>query len=41
MAKVSSELAQAEVVDLDGNHHRLDELWAKRPAVLIFVRHFG
>jgi hypothetical protein len=34
-------LAPLEVVDEDGRVRRLGELWAERPVVLLFVRHFG
>jgi hypothetical protein len=33
--------AGARIRDLDGNEHELRELWAERPAVLVFLRHFG
>jgi hypothetical protein len=38
---VSREAASAVVRDLDGVEHRLERLWAERPAVLAFLRHFG
>jgi hypothetical protein len=41
MERVSAELSAAEVKDFDGRPHRLDELWRERPALLLFVRHFG
>jgi hypothetical protein len=34
-------LAAAEVKDVDGQPVRLGTLWADRPAVLVWVRHFG
>jgi len=34
-------LAATELVDPDGNPHRLGEFWTERPAVLLFLRHFG
>jgi peroxiredoxin len=34
-------LASITVFDPDGGAHRLGELWAEHPAVLVFVRHFG
>lgn len=34
-------LAATELVDPDGNPQRLGELWAEKPAVLLFLRHFG
>jgi len=27
--------------DADGTPHRLGDLWADRPVVLVFLRHFG
>jgi hypothetical protein len=41
MDKVPETLAQAEILDDQGNPHKVSELWAKRPAVIHFVRHFG
>jgi peroxiredoxin len=38
---VSETAARSLVRDLDGGEHELRELWAERPAVLVFVRHFG
>lgn len=38
---VPEALADLEVLDPDGREVRLGELWADRPAVLVFVRHFG
>jgi hypothetical protein len=34
-------LADAEVLALDGSKVRLGTLWAERPVVLVFLRHFG
>jgi hypothetical protein len=34
-------VAQAVIRDLDGQPHALGELWSERPAVLVFLRHFG
>ena len=34
-------LADCEVSDETGHKLRLDSLWAERPIVLAFVRHFG
>ena len=39
--KVDSALSDVEVKDTDGNPVRLGSLWADRPAVVIWVRHFG
>jgi hypothetical protein len=33
--------ARARILGLDGREHELQELWAERPVVLVFVRHFG
>lgn len=33
--------ARARIQDLAGGEHELRELWASRPVVLAFVRHFG
>jgi hypothetical protein len=38
---VSAEAARAVIRDLDGQEHALEELWAERPVVLVFLRHFG
>jgi hypothetical protein len=29
------------LADVDGAQHRLGDLWADRPVVLVFLRHFG
>lgn len=34
-------LAAAELRDADGEAHRLGAYWEDRPAVLVFLRHFG
>lgn len=34
-------LADVEVLDLEGHPVRLGGLWAERPVVLVFLRHFG
>ena len=39
--KVEPALADVEVKDPEGNPVRLGTLWAGRPAVLVWVRHFG
>jgi hypothetical protein len=33
--------ARARILDPDGREHELQELWAERPVVLVFLRHFG
>jgi hypothetical protein len=38
---VPPELADATVDDESGGKVRLGDLWADRPVVLAFVRHFG
>jgi hypothetical protein len=35
------ELAQATVLDLAGAVVPVASVWAERPAVLVFLRHFG
>ena len=39
--RVSDELANAVVLDANGDTHRLAELWERRPVVLALIRHFG
>jgi hypothetical protein len=34
-------LAEQVLVDPDGDEHRLGDLWADRPQVILFLRHFG
>jgi hypothetical protein len=34
-------LADIELLDHDGEPVRLGELWADRPAALIWLRHYG
>ena len=34
-------LGDATVLDVDGGSHKLREFFASRPAVILFVRHFG
>lgn len=41
MAFDISLLADHVVVDPDGVEQRLGDLWAERPEVLLFLRHFG
>jgi len=33
--------ARARIQSLDGRELDLAELWAERPVVLVFLRHFG
>ncbi len=41
MARIGSKAASSTVLDLEGRALPLSALWAKRTAVLAFVRHFG
>jgi hypothetical protein len=34
-------LSSMRLADPDGETHRLGDLWAERPVVLVFLRHFG
>lgn len=36
-----SALADHVVIDPDGVEHRLGDLWAEQPEVILFLRHFG
>ncbi|MDH3606399.1 MAG: hypothetical protein OER12_05340 [Acidimicrobiia bacterium] len=36
-----SVLADHMVIDPNGEEHRLGDLWAERPEVILFLRHFG
>ena len=38
---VADRLADIALEDADGNKVRLGTLWADRPVVLTFLRHFG
>lgn len=33
--------AETVLEDVEGNEHRLGDLWAEQPVVLVFLRHFG
>ena len=37
----SSRIAPLEVPDVDGKQVRLGSLWAERPAIIVFLRHWG
>jgi prostamide/prostaglandin F2alpha synthase len=37
----SSDLADIELVDLEGNPTRLGDVWSENPAVVVFLRHYG
>lgn len=39
--RVPEAAARALVRDLQGNERELRQLWAERPVLLVFVRHFG
>jgi hypothetical protein len=41
MAFDVEKLAETVLVDPDGGERRLGDLWDERPAVLLFLRHFG
>jgi hypothetical protein len=41
MERIPDALAHATVLDESGAPQLLASLWAERPAVLVFVRHFG
>jgi hypothetical protein len=34
-------LGEIVLPDADGASHRLGDLWAAQPVVLVFLRHFG
>lgn len=38
---VAQEMADLVVQDTEGQDVRLGSLWAERPVILVFVRHFG
>ena len=38
---LSSALAPISLPDVDGREIRLGEIWTSRPAVLVFLRHYG
>lgn len=41
MDRITDLAAHAVIRDLDGREHELEALWAERPVVLVFLRHFG
>lgn len=41
MDRIDPALADAPVLDAGGTPRPLRTLWAERPAVLVFLRHFG
>ena len=38
---LSARLASITLPDVDGKPVRLGSLWADRPAVVVFLRHYG
>jgi len=34
-------LSMMTLPGVDGADHRLGDLWAERPVILVFLRHFG
>jgi len=40
-ASFSSKLAEITLPDVDGKPIQLGSLWADRPAVVVFLRHYG
>jgi hypothetical protein len=41
MDRVHPDLANIVLPDADGATHRLGDLWKDRPALILWVRHFG
>lgn len=39
--KVSTQLAEATMLTLKGKSRRFDTLYAERPAVVFWLRHYG
>lgn len=39
--RVSDELANAELRDTDDRPRAMRDLWRERPALVLWVRHFG
>jgi hypothetical protein len=37
----ADELAEIELEDYEGKPHRLGDYWRDRPAVFVFLRHYG
>ena len=37
----ANDLAAVSVKDVEGHDVRLGDLWRDRPAVLVFLRHYG
>ena len=36
----TDDLAQVELLDTDDNSVRLGDLWSKRPALVVWIRHY-
>jgi cytochrome oxidase Cu insertion factor (SCO1/SenC/PrrC family) len=34
-------LEAVSLTDSDGRPHRLGDLWAEKPVIVVFLRHFG
>ena len=41
MSTIAESLGPIEVLDLEGEKVQLGEVWRDKPAVLVFIRHFG
>jgi hypothetical protein len=41
MGQLSAALAQIALPDCDGKETVLGSLWSSRPAVVVFLRHYG
>jgi hypothetical protein len=41
MTQIAKTLADAQVLDPQGRTHTLRELWNSKPALIVFLRHFG
>jgi hypothetical protein len=41
MATLAARLAPIVLPDTDERHVRLGDLWADRPAAVVFLRHYG
>ena len=40
-SRIARNLGQIALSDADGAQTPLRDLWAERPVVLVFIRHFG
>lgn len=41
MTTLAARLSRIELPDADGGRVRLGTLWAERPCVVVFLRHYG